>query len=127
MPVVGGFLAAMGVAIAAVWTRDLVSGARLDHGAGRLRAREPDSASLLLPHWIAEYATAASLLVGGGGLLGDRAWGREVALVAVGALVYTSVNSLGWALARTDRRSYAVPMAVGTVGGILCGAVLLAS
>lgn len=125
IPALGVFLLVMGVAIAAVWTRDIVTGARIDRASGTMRAREPGSGTLLLPHWIAEYATSGALVVGGVGLLGDRAWGRAVALVSVGALLYTSVNSLGWALAGADRRPYAIPMTVGAVGGMAGLALLL--
>lgn len=111
-------MAVMGVAVAGVWTRDIVSGDRLELSSGRLLAREPDARSLLLPHWIAEYGTAGALLTGAVGLLTGSAWGRSLALVALGALVYTSTNSLGWALAQRARFPYAVPMAIGAAGGL---------
>jgi hypothetical protein len=115
----------MGLGMAAVWTRDIVVGARFDRADGRFRAREPGSGTLLLPHWIAEYATAGALVAGGVGLLADRTWGRAVALLSVGALLYTSVDSLGWALATDDRRPYAIPMTVGAVGGTVVAVLLL--
>jgi hypothetical protein len=51
------------------------------------------------------------------GLLADIGWGEPVSLLGLGACAYTSVNSLGWALARADRRRYSAPMFVGAVGG----------
>ena len=44
---------------------------------------------------------------------------------ALGALFYTSLNSLGWAFARKDRFSYAVPMLVGVVVAVFSLVVLL--
>ena len=51
-------------------------------------------------------------------------------MVALGALAYSSLNSLGWALAERARFAYAVPMVVGLVGalvsiGLLLGGALL--
>jgi hypothetical protein len=71
-----------------------------------------------LPHWLAEYGTALALLTAGIGLILDSTWGRRVGLVALGALVYTSTNALGWALAERERRPYALPMLVGLIGGV---------
>lgn len=119
------FAIVMGVGIAAIWTRDLMRGS-VDLTSGPLRAREPDSNSLLWPHWLAEYGTAATLVVGGWGLLTDIGWGESVTLLGLGACVYTSTNSLGWALARPDRRAYCVPMVVGALGAVAASVVLVA-
>jgi len=108
----------MGGAVAGVWTRDIIRADQLEISAGRLRARDPQAETLMLPHWIAEYATAALLVVAAGGLWADADWGEPLALVALGALIYTSINSLGWALADRVRRPYAIPMTVGAVGGL---------
>ncbi len=114
----------MGLSIAVVWTWDIVRGERIDPSAGRLRAREAGE-SLLLPHWIAEYGTAVALITAGAGLIAGVGWGRTLAGVATGALAYTSINSLGWALAEPDRRIYGIPMAVGAVGSLLAVIALL--
>ena len=118
------YMALMGAGIAAVWTRDIIGGTQFDRSASLLRAREPDG-SLLLPHWVAEYATAAALLAGAVGLLADTGWAVPVAAAALGATFYTSVNSLGWVLADPQRRAYAAPMVLGAVGSPVCLAVLL--
>lgn len=112
------FMAVMGLGIAGVWTRDIVAADQLDIAAGRLRAREPGAGSFLLPHWIAEFGTAGLLLAGSIGLLAEAGWALALSLVALGALVYTSTNSLGWALAERARLPYAAPMAMGAVGGV---------
>ena len=89
------FAIVIGLGIAGMWSADLARG-RVDLSRGASRAREEGSGSLLLPHWIAEYATAAALVAGGAGrLLGT-----------------------GWALARPGRRAYAIPMTVGAVGSL---------
>jgi hypothetical protein len=122
--VVGLFALVMGVAIAATWTLDLVRG-RVDLSAGPFRAREGGDGPLLWPHWLAEYGTAGALVVGGAGLLAGVAWGEPMVLLGLGACVYTSVNSLGWAFAERARRPYAVPMLIGAVGGLASGTALV--
>lgn len=112
-------LLVMGLGIAGVWTRDILGSDHVDLGDGLFAARDPDSGSLFWPHWLAEYATAAGLVIGGVGLLADASWAGAVAGIAAGALLYTSVNSLGWALADPDRRPYAIPMFVGVVVAVI--------
>jgi hypothetical protein len=72
---------------------------------------------VLLPHWMAEYGTAALLLVGGLALLGvvPLEWAWSVPL-ALGALACTSLDSLGWVLADRARLPYGLPMAIGLAG-----------
>jgi hypothetical protein len=118
MQIIAGFMVLMGVAMAGIWTRDIITAEQLDITAGRLRARDPRAGTLMFPHWIGEYGTAVCLVVGAVGLLIGANWARSLAFVALGALVCTSVNSLGWALAEQARFPYAVPMTVGALGGL---------
>jgi hypothetical protein len=122
---VAAFMGVMGTAIAVVWGLDIVRGRGIDRSRGLRAARDPDSGVLLLPHWLAEYGTAAGLLAGAVAIALGWALADAIAFASLGALAYTSVNSLGWALARPERRAYAVAMAVGAVGGGVC-LVLLA-
>ena len=108
----------MGVAIGAIWTRDILAGEKVDRTRGLLRARDPDDGSLFWPHWLAEYGTAGLLMVGGVATLADTSWARVVSAFALGALTYTSINALGWAFAKRERYPYAAPMLVGAVVGI---------
>jgi hypothetical protein len=115
----------MGVAIALTWARDMRSSPEVDRSAGLLRARDRRDGSLFLPHWIAEYATAIGLVAGGIGLVDDAGWAEGVSLLALGALTYTSINSLGWTLALRSRRPFAIPMLIGAIGGVVSIGVLL--
>jgi len=124
---VGGFMVVMGLAIVLTWARDMRSSPEVDRSAGLLRARDRRDGSLFLPHWIAEYATSLGLVAGGIGLIADVGWAEGVSLVALGALTYTSVNSLGWTLALPSRRPFAIPMLVGAIGGVLSIVALLAA
>ena len=117
----------MGLAIALTWARDMRSSPEVERSAGLLRARDRRDGSLFLPHWSAEYATSLGLVAGGIGLIADVGWAERISLVALGALTYTSVNSLGWTLALRSRRPYAIPMLVGAIGGVVSIVVLLAA
>lgn len=116
----------MGVGIAGVWTRDIVAGTYADVPGRAFTARDPDSGSLFWPHWVAEYSTAMILVVGAVGLLTDTTWSTTLAAIGAGALLYTSTNSLGWSLARSDRLPYAAPMVIGVVVALATGIYLLA-
>lgn len=123
--VAGILLIVMGLAIAGIWTRDILVREDVDVSAGLFKARDPNGRTLFWPHWTAEYGTAAALLVGGIGLLLDASWAVVAAGLAAGALLYTSTNALGWALAERDRRPYAIPMLFGICVGVLTAGYLL--
>ncbi|HYM83871.1 MAG TPA: hypothetical protein VEY67_06950 [Candidatus Dormibacteraeota bacterium] len=124
--VVAIFMLVMAVGIAGIWTADIVRNPEIDRSRGLLRARDRDE-RVLVPHWIAEYGTSVLLLVGGLGLvLGwpSGAWSWTVPL-GLGALAYTSMNSLAWVLADRARMPYGVPMTVGFVGAVVSALLLL--
>jgi hypothetical protein len=118
----------MGAGIAGIWTVDIVRSPEVDRTRGFLRSRDRSNGSLLVPHWIAEYATAFLLAVGGLGLaLSARpgAWSWAIP-IGLGALAYTSLNSLGWVLADRSRAIYALPMTIGLLGAIASIGLLVA-
>lgn len=119
------FAGVMGAAMAGIWARDIASGIGYDASQGFLRARENDTEDLMIWHWLAEFGTAGMLMFGAMLLVFGAALAEPVMLIGMGALAYTSANSLGWALARPDRRSYAYPMAIGLVGAVISVALLL--
>ena len=116
---------AMGSAIAGVWTRDIVAGDDVDLSNGLFKARDPDGGTLFWPHWLAEYATAAALIAAAVGLLLDTGWATALGSSATGALLYTSVNSLAWALSQRSRLGYAIPMLAGIAVGLFLAVHLL--
>jgi hypothetical protein len=127
MPLVALFMIAMGVGMGAIWTIDIVRSPEVDRTHGLLRARDMSTRSLLVPHWLAEYGTAIVLVAGGIALLVGSGGGPWPWLIpaGLGALAYSSLNSLGWALADRARVAYAVPMLVGLIGAVV-SLVLLA-
>jgi len=119
------FAGIMGAAMAGVWGRDMMSGHGFDAPHGLLKAREADSDDLMIWHWAAEVGTAMLLIAGAFLTITGAAVSEPVLLLALGALLYTSTNSLGWALAAPQRRPYIYPMAAGLIGGLIGAAVLI--
>lgn len=115
----------MGAAMAGVWARDIMSGQGYDAPHGLLRAREADSEDLMIWHWAAEFGTAILLVAGAFLIITGAAIAELVMLLGLGALLYTSTNSLGWSLASPLRRSYVYPMAIGLVGGLISAVLLI--
>ncbi len=115
----------IGAAMAGIWARDIMSGHGFDAPHGLLRAREADSDDLMIWHWAAEFGTALLLIAGAFLLLTGAAIAQMVMLVGLGGLLYTSTNSLGWALAAPQRRTYVYPMAGGLIGGLISVVVLI--
>jgi hypothetical protein len=123
--VVALFAGTMGAAMAGIWARDIASGVGYEVSEGWMHARENDTEDLMIWHWLAEFGTAGTLMLGALLLIVGAALAEPVMLLGLGALAYTSANSLGWSLARPDRRSYVFPMAIGLVGAVISAALLL--
>jgi hypothetical protein len=85
----GTVTAAMGTIILAMWA----AFARGGVFSGGLRTIENNQ--YLAFHVIAESVMGVLLAVGGAGLLLQRSWGRGVALLGWGAVVYSTINALG--------------------------------
>jgi len=99
-----------GIGITSVWTMELISQKNVDVSGGFFNIRDRNTNQILWPHLVAEYSTATGLIVGAIGLYRQKEWGRIATLISAGALVYTSLNSLGWVLSDESRRIYMVPM-----------------
>lgn len=112
-----------GLAIAGIWTADILKGEKIDISNGLFKARDSECNSLMWPHWIAEYSTGIGLIIGGVGIFLNISWSYNLSLIVLGALLYTSMNSLSWAFANKERLSYAIPMLISFVGA--CFSILL--
>jgi hypothetical protein len=118
-------LALSGIGILVVWTRDILKGNKVDLSHGFFKAKDKESGSLFWPHWVAEYFTGIILLVGVFGQYFRASWGRDIAFLSLGALIYTSINSQSWALAKSERKAYAIPMGISLAGALIVLFVLL--
>ncbi len=114
-----------GTGIIIVWLKDIFSGIRIDRSNGFLKSRDIENGELLFPHLFAEFLTASGLIIGGAGLIFFPEWGNSISLISLGALLYTSLNSLSWALAKKERFTYAVPMIFGLIFSVFSIIVLM--
>jgi hypothetical protein len=80
------FSAVMAILLVGTWVALLATG-----GVPELTTRPASTRSLLA----AEFMTAGLLLTGAGGVLQRRSWAGRVLLVALGMLLYTTVNTVG--------------------------------
>jgi hypothetical protein len=76
-------------------------------------------------HLLAEYLTAGILVAAAIGLLGQHGWGYKLSFVALGALAYTSLNSLAWSFSDKKRLPYCIPMILGLAGSVTSIILLL--
>lgn len=115
------FMIVMAAGILLVWMLEVSNGKFKDQGS--LPEWKSAGGDLIWLHLLAEFTTAGVLLAGGIGLLGQNGWGYKLCLVALGALAYTSLNSLAWSFAQKSRLGYAIPMLIGFAGAV--GSIVL--
>lgn len=121
------FMVVMAIGMAAMWTVDILRSPEIDRTRGLMRARDRNG-SVMVAHWLAEYGTAATLLIGGLGLILGWAPGAWAWLVpaSLGALAYTGLNSQAWVLADRSRAAYGIPIGVGFIGAVVALVLILA-
>ncbi|HBB92137.1 MAG TPA: hypothetical protein DC042_10565 [Bacteroidales bacterium] len=117
------FMIVMAAGILLVWMLEVANGKFKDQGS--LPEWKSEGGDLIWLHLLAEFTTAGILLAGGIGLLGQNGWGYKLGLVALGALAYTSLNSLAWSFAQKSRLGYAIPMGIGFAGAVAAVVLLL--
>ena len=113
----------MGFGIAIIWAMDIIKG-KFSH-MGHFFRWSNDGGDLMWPHITAEYLTATGLIAAGMGALAGLDWAPPLSLVMLGALCYTSLNSLGWVFADKKRLPYGIPMVFGLLGGIASLVILI--
>jgi hypothetical protein len=116
------FLVIMGMGISGIWSMDITKGKFKDQG--HLFSWKNEAGEFLWTHILAEYLTAGMLIIGGTGLFLDTDWSVSLAMIALGALGYTSLNNLGWTFVKKERKGYAIPMMLGLVGCIISICIL---
>jgi hypothetical protein len=116
------FMILSGLGIAGIWTVDIIKG-RFARRGGFFYWREGEN--MLWPHILAEYMTSLALIIGAIGLYTEKEWGLNISLAALGALLYTAINSSGWVLAEKNRMSYGIPMWFSLAGAVISLFILL--
>ena len=117
------FMIVMGASIILIWMMDVANGRFRDQG--NILDWKSESGERMWPRLLAEYLKAGLLIAGGIGLLGQNGWGYKLALVALGALGLTSLNSLAWTFSGKSRMLYSIPMFIGLAGSIASIAILM--
>lgn len=116
------FMMIMGLGMAFIWANDIAG--NMFSNQGHFFQWRNEGGDLLWLHILAECLTASGLIIAALGLFSRKSWALKVSYLALGALIYTSINSFAWAFADPERYAYAVPMLFGLVGSLLCLFVL---
>jgi hypothetical protein len=113
---VGVFLVLAGLFILGYWAAFILQGG-MTEGLWTV-----ENNSYIIFHQAAEGITALLALIGGYGLLRGRHWGLATSLVALGALLYASLNALGFAVYALTELT---PVLIGTLSAVLLSFVAL--
>lgn len=113
-----------GTSIILIWIMNLSKNTESDLSGGFFRAREKESRNIFWFHIVAELITGIALIASGIILLSRDFNLYPVVYFALGALFYSSLNSLGWAFANKERYVYIIPMTIGLVIS-LAGMIIL--
>lgn len=124
--IISFFMLMIGCAMMILWIMEMFNNPEVDMSAGFFRAREKQSNNIFWFHIVAELITAV-LLVASGIILVMRDENLyPVAYFALGALFYSSLNSMGWAFAYRERYNYAYPIIGGFMLSVIAIIVLIA-
>ncbi|HCJ11367.1 MAG TPA: hypothetical protein DHW14_09445 [Clostridiales bacterium] len=108
--VVGLFLVAVGLFMVGRWVGFVLAG-NMPEGLWTV-----ENDRYLVFRIGAEGTVALLAVLGGLGLLRGRPWGTATALVALGGLLHSTVDSLGFSLLSVPESS---PLLLGVLGGVL--------
>lgn len=100
------YLLLAGLAIIALWGMELVSG-HLKNGIFTVENKQ-----YIIFHVIAEITTALTALAGGHLLWHRRSTGVLISALALGMLIYTGINNLGWSLVNDLAMSFVFAVSV---------------
>ncbi len=124
--IISFFLLMTGTSMIIIWIMDIGKNPEVDLSEGFFRAREKNSQNLFWFHIVAELITGLLLIASGIILLVGDTNSFPVAHFALGALFYSSLNSLGWAFAEKGRRNYAFPILSGLIISVISIIILIA-
>lgn len=97
-----------------IWLADINNKPDIDFSEGFFKAKEKDSGNIFWLHIAAELITGLMLIMSGIIIL--EGWDiLYIVYFSLGLLFYSSVNSLGWAFAKEERKNYRIPMISGLI------------
>lgn len=123
--IISFFLIMCGTSIIIIWIMSFFKNPDADLSAGFFKSREKNSGNLFWFHIVAEFITGVILIASGIILLFRDLNSYPIVYFALGALFYSSLNSLGWAFAYRDRYKYAIPMMIGLFISIVSIIILI--
>ncbi|MBW1614084.1 MAG: hypothetical protein JRJ57_08950 [Deltaproteobacteria bacterium] len=115
----------IGIAMLVIWIADINNNPEIDFSKGFFKARGKASGELFCFHIIGEVLTGIMLILSGIIILYRTPEWMPCAYFSLGALFYTSLNSLGWAFARKERKRYGIPITAGLIISIFSFIILL--
>lgn len=114
--VVGLFLILIGLGVIAFWVTYVFRG-HMPQGIWTV-----ENNVYIIYHQAAEVLAALLAIVGGFGLLMGRGWGMATSLAALGALLYSSINSLAHSVKNAPELT---PIFLGVAGAVFLSFVAL--
>ena len=115
MLILSFFLLLTGSAMIIIWLADINNKSEIDFSEGFFRARERGSGNLFWFHIVSELITGIMLILSGVIILRRSSEMLPFVYFALGLLFYSSLNSLSWAFANSERKNYRIPMIAGLV------------
>jgi len=97
----------IGTGVIGIWLKDIFSGKF--SGQGNF-FKWVEGENRLWLHIFAEFLTGILLILSGIAYLLSEAWAQQTALLGLGALIYSAINSSGWVLHKKERFPYGIPM-----------------
>ena len=115
-----------GIAMIAIWIIDINDNPEVDMTNGFFHAREKHSNNIFWFHIVVEMITALLLIMGGIIIVIKAERLFPLVYLSLGALFYSSFNSLGWVLAYQNRRRYVYPIIAGLSIAVLSAVAFIA-
>lgn len=114
-----------GIAMIIIWIIDINENPEVDMTGGFFRAREKNSNNIFWFHITAELITAILLIMAGIIIVLKAERLIPLVFLSLGALFYSSLNSLGWVFACQHRKKYAFPIITGLTIAVLSALMLI--
>lgn len=106
----------MGIGIISIWLLDIISGKF--NNCGNIFTWQEGENKLWL-HILAEFLTGFGLIISSVGLFTNKLWADELLLIAIGATLYTCINSSGWVIFKKERIKYGIPIWITLIAALI--------
>ena len=97
----------IGMGMTGIWIADILKGKFKSQGNF---FNWIEGENRLWPHILAEMLTGILAIVSGIAMFLAWSWATELTLFALGAIVYSCINSTGWVVHKKERFAYGIPI-----------------